>query len=148
MMLLNEIVRQYSKLQASLVRAFLETVQPTDLEFFHDIARSGRIYHDGEEWSWSRHGAGVAFRSERSGVTVDAHVGMAKAPEGVDAWRLVTFLESTGVRQVQHGEMNISAEDERGLSRLLEAMVDEKELQVKTGGHPRLLVPAPKSLSQ
>ncbi|WP_158620004.1 DUF6896 domain-containing protein [Corallococcus sicarius] len=122
----QEIIRQYSDLQASLVaslRSNLRHVQ--DWEFLTDVPKRGRLVVGDEGWRYGRHGAGVQFIGERTGRVVDAHVGLLRSPSAVDAWRLSQFCEAIGIATVHYGGRTFSAQDEGELELCLRELARE-----------------------
>lgn len=114
------VVLEFCDLQRRLVERFLEDVHSNDLERFSDIQRTGTLRVGAQQWSYTRHGAGVSF--EMPGTTVDAHVGLALFPDAVDGWRLLQYIESIGVATLTFAGELIAADDEKSLERLLERM--------------------------
>jgi hypothetical protein len=114
------VVLEFCDLQRRLVERFLEDVRPNDLERFSDVERTGTLRVGAQQWSYTRHGAGVSF--EIQGTTVDAHVGLALFPSAVDGWRLHQYLESIGVATLTFEGEHVAADDEKSLERLLERM--------------------------
>ena len=95
---LLDVTRAFTRVQSKLVRELLAAQALHDHEYFRDL-RDGTIALDGEQWTFHRHGAGVTFRSDR-GAVVNAHVALVEVPDGVDAWRLLLYLESLGIHEV------------------------------------------------
>ncbi len=114
------IIREYCRLQGSLVAAFLAETNPRDERYFLDVGRRGAVSVDGRKWDWHRHGGGVAFVDAATGETVDPHVGMVESPEAFDAWRLVTYLQSKGIAEVSYGSSSAAVADELEVERLIE----------------------------
>lgn len=123
------LLSQYASLQGRLVRKLLNLYQPKDRDTFRDVP-SGTLSMDGRTWTHRRHGAGVTFEDPRD-VKVNAHVGMAEYPEGVDGGRLFEYLESIDVDTVAFGgrEHNVTKHD---MDRILDEMVQGGLLQVVT----------------
>lgn len=92
-------VWEYCVLQGRLVRHFLATYSPRDLDRFRDVP-NGSFVLGTDCWKHTRHGAGVSFENG-DGVRVNAHVDMAEFPEGFDAGRLFEYLSSKGLRRVR-----------------------------------------------
>ncbi|XYH97564.1 DUF6896 domain-containing protein [Sorangium sp. So ce1128] len=97
-----QLLEQFASLQGRLVRKFLELYDPKDREGFRDAPR-GTLSMDGRTWKCQRHGAGIVF-VDLSGVRVNAHVGMAECPEGMDGGRLFEYLDSLGLSVVIFGD--------------------------------------------
>ncbi|WP_437814633.1 DUF6896 domain-containing protein [Sorangium sp. So ce1078] len=124
-----QLLSQYALLQGRLVRTFLNLYQPKDRETFRDVP-SGTLSMDGTTWTHQRHGAGVTF-VDPSDVKVNAHVGMAECPEGVDGGRLFEYLESIGVAVVVYGGQTYDVE-KRNMDRMLDEMVQGGLLRAVT----------------
>lgn len=106
-------IRRYVELQRSLVDAFKQAYPDvTDWEFLLDAPRRGEVVARNEIWRFQRHGAGLSFQ-HADGVTVDPHRHVS-IPEGFDAWRLLTYIESVG------GSPRYATEDQ--LESVLEAL--------------------------
>ncbi|WP_438006706.1 hypothetical protein WME89_50470 [Sorangium sp. So ce321] len=97
-----QLLEQFASLQGRLVRNFLELYAPKDREGYRD-APKGTLSTDGRTWKCQRHGAGVVF-VDLGGVRVNAHVGMAEYPEGMDGGRLFEYLDSLGLSVVIFGD--------------------------------------------
>jgi hypothetical protein len=91
-------IRRYIELQGMLLGAFREDFPDvSDWQFLLDAPRSGEVTVDGATWSFQKHGAGLSFR-RADGLTIDAHRHLC-VPEGIDAWRLLEYFESSNVDQ-------------------------------------------------
>jgi hypothetical protein len=91
-------IRRYIELQRILLAAFREAFPGvSDWRFLLDAPRSGELIVDGDTWSFRKHGAGLFFR-RADGLTIDAHRHLS-VPEGIDAWRLLEYFESSGCDQ-------------------------------------------------
>lgn len=89
-------IHRYIELQRTLLAAFKEAFPDvSDWEFLLDAPKSGEVIVDGESWLFRKHGAGLSFR-HADGVTIDAHRHLS-IPEGIDAWRLLKYIESSEV---------------------------------------------------
>ncbi|WP_437968479.1 hypothetical protein WMF04_03940 [Sorangium sp. So ce260] len=124
-----QLLSQYASLQGHLVRKLLNLHQPKDRETFRDVP-SGMLSMDGRTWAHRRHGAGVAFVNP-SGIKVNANVGMAEFPEGVDGGRLFEYLESIGATAVVFREQEHGV-TKRDVDRMLDEMVQGGLLRVVT----------------
>jgi hypothetical protein len=123
-----DLVLGYCELQLSLVECFLAFFRPKDREYFHDVERIGTLQLGTQTWRYTRHGAGVMFESPDA--VVDAHKGLAAWPRGVDAWRLLQYLESRGITEFSFdGEHTVIDYEEAGLERILRKMVQHGILQ-------------------
>ena len=114
------VVLEFCDLQRRLVERFLEDVRPKDVERFSDVERTGTLRVGSQQWTYTRHGAGISFESP--GMTVDAHVGLALFPSAIDGWRLLQYLESIGVTTLTFEGESAAADDEESLERLLARM--------------------------
>lgn len=89
-------IRRYIELQRMLLTAFSEAFPDvSDWQFLLDAPRSGEVIVDGDTWAFRKHGAGLSFR-RADGLTIDAHRYLT-VPEGIDAWRLLEYIESSDV---------------------------------------------------
>lgn len=89
-------IRRFIELQSRLMDAFKEAFPDvSEWQFLLDAPRSGEVVIDGDSWSFRKHGAGLSFR-RADGVTINAHRHLS-VPEGIDAWRLLEYLESSDV---------------------------------------------------
>lgn len=124
-------IRRYIELQSTLLAAFKEAFPDvTDWEFLLDAPRSGEVIVDGDNWSFRQHGAGLSFR-RADGVTIDAHRHLS-VPEGIDAWRLLEYIESSDVDR----DDSLS---ERSLEKELATLEDKGEIvSAQHGGLYRL----------
>lgn len=122
-----QLLTQFASLQGLLVRQYLDVCNPKDREGFRDAPR-GTLSTDGRTWKYQRHGAGVAF-VDLSGVRVNAHVGMAEHPEGVDGGRLFEYLDSLGLSVVIFGDREYDVTKSE-MDRMMEDMVQGGLLRV------------------
>ena len=66
--------------------------------------KDGVVIADGDEWSFHKHGAGVAFTRLRDGVIVDNDREFDR-PEFFNDWRLMSYLESINNREYEFQEI-------------------------------------------
>ena len=88
----SELVR-YVELQQGLVEALraYASVEPLMLH----IPRDGTLPFQDAVWAFHRHGAGVRFRNQPTGLTVDVH-DQLETPLLFDVWRLRSYFGSKG----------------------------------------------------
>ena len=140
------VVLELCALQRRLVERFLEDLRPNDLERFSDVARTGTLNVGTQSWSYTRHGAGVLFKTP--GATVDAHVGPAAFPDATDGWRLLQYLESIGVATLTfEGELTV-IDDEKDADRILDRMALAGILEtVRLRPPTRIFRPSPRRVA-
>jgi hypothetical protein len=92
------------------------------------IPKSGSIVLNNEVWCFQRHGSGVLFKSSKDGTVIDAHLGMIKAPDAFDAWRLMQYFESMGVGIAKYDDATYEVETERQVEVLLEKLSKDGHL--------------------
>ncbi|MCC6996752.1 MAG: hypothetical protein IT370_19220 [Deltaproteobacteria bacterium] len=93
---------EYRALQVGLI-GVLRAAHPgvRDWDALHELPRRGTVVFAGEEWGFMKHGAGVRFTGAGSGRIVDPDVELERCPGGIDAWRLVDYFESLGIKGVE-----------------------------------------------
>lgn len=87
-------IPHFVELQAGLLRSFLSAYPEvvSDYTLFH-APKSGKIRYDKDEWTFTRHGLGVEFRSMLNEVVVDVETQVCRESQ-FTAWRLASYLES------------------------------------------------------
>lgn len=93
--ILTEILKQFVELQIKLMAVFKEGHQHlSDWKFLLDFPNSGELEIDGESWSFNKHGSGLLFRNNQTGLVVDIHKDISN-PYQFDSWKLEQFIESS-----------------------------------------------------
>lgn len=124
------ILRNYVALQERLCGALFHEYPVADRVLLTDLPRRGLLRVDSDEWEFVRHGAGVRFFCRLSKETVDVHVEPVACPGGVDAWRLILYLESRGIRTVECNGERFNATSEPSLEEMLKVLCREGLLVV------------------
>lgn len=65
------------------------------------------------------------MRFSRGKVVVDAHWEPERFPDGVDAWRLMQYLDALGIRTLSLDGTEYAAEEETELYRMLVRLSDQ-----------------------
>jgi hypothetical protein len=95
------VLSQFCKTQAQLMTA-LTSLYP-QMRFTQQVLnlpRQGQVDIDGATWTFQRHGAGLRFTSALDGRVVDMHENLPRS-DVIDAWRLLQYLESQGVGDLE-----------------------------------------------
>ena len=127
----KDIIRllvEYARIQKELVdRIFANHDHPSGREnFVSSIPKSGFVTTN-EYWEYHVHGSGITFKQPRSGVVVDAHAAMVEVPNGIDSWRIGTYLESCGIDTVSYKGHHYPVDD-ASLRELFTRMQGDKML--------------------
>lgn len=95
MIILTEVLKQFVELQIKLMAVFKDGHQNlSDWLFLIDFPKSGELEVNGEFWSFNKHGSGLLFRNNSTGVVVDIYKNISK-PRQFDSWRLEQFIDSS-----------------------------------------------------
>ena len=93
-----QAIEELVSFQKALLRSVSDAYpSASDFRWLLDFPKNGTITAASFSWRFERHGAGMRF--VREGAPPNLVVNMHKAfdaPDVVDAWRLVEFLESAG----------------------------------------------------
>jgi hypothetical protein len=111
------VLTQFCETQALLMEAFRR--QHPEVTFTGtvlNLAPRGEVDVDGAIWRFQRHGPGLRFTSDAEGLVVDMHDNLPRT-DVVDAWRLLQYLESQGVAELEFAavEQALSAAAERSV---------------------------------
>jgi hypothetical protein len=101
------VLNRLCQAQAQLMAAFISRYP--EISFTQEVLNlpcHGQIDIDGTTWTFQRHGAGLRFTSASDGRVVDMHQSLPRS-DVIDAWRLLQYLESQGV-----GELEFAAVEE------------------------------------
>lgn len=86
---------EYVSLQQPLWSKILHACGGSVDSLLLDVLTSGFVDHDGQKWSFKKHGRGVLFSEEGGKRRVDLHDVSAEA-DRLDSWRLATYFEGLG----------------------------------------------------
>jgi len=92
--------------------------------------KSGIISAFGEEWQFTRHGAGILFEGKESKRIIDAHREIFSHSNSFDAWRLFPYFESLNYSEVVWKSNSFIADDDDELGKLLELLEQEHILEL------------------
>lgn len=116
---IKDAISAFVQLQKRLLERFRATYPDiSDWKFLIDAPKQGSIDLDGEFWLFRKHGGGLSFKNW-DGVTIDVHRNLS-TPNGLDAWRLMHFLESY--------DSDYQASSENEIVALLEELCKSGEL--------------------
>jgi len=135
----GRVVAEFARLQGALIGALLQLHPSAAPSIPLNLPRTGALIIGGDSWMWHQHGAGLEFVSAH-GVCVDAHTAMLDHPDGVDAWRLSTYLLSLGATMLMYESERVDAGEEREIERVLE-MMEHDGLLRRVGARTRLFEP-------
>lgn len=97
-------LREYSTIQQNL----LEVIASRYVfdKFLQSVPKSGEIYINFESWTYEKHGAGIRFSNKVTDVIVDAHTIRKEMMGAFDAWRILIYAESLGLRDLDEKKVN------------------------------------------
>ena len=104
MLITLEILKRFSSLQKGLLSALGEKYNLQDA-FLSELPWKGEIEVNGSHWTFVKHGRGVRFTNEMSGV-IDSHVINPNAPDAFDSWGVVQYLESVSCDELNERDIN------------------------------------------
>jgi hypothetical protein len=114
-------LKEFTLVQQKLCAALFQKHGLAD-KYLTNIPPSGLVKLDSEVWDFKKHGVGVCFERLSDRLVIDVHRYIESCPACVDPWRLVQYLESKNIRQLNVGSRVFDAEDEEALNALLEEL--------------------------
>lgn len=126
----KQLLREYAILQERLCDALFEQYPVDDVNLLTDLPKRGQLPLGDELWEFERHGSGVCFTHVSTKAIADAHTSPVACPAGIDAWRLIQYLESKGIKKLTHGSTEFAVTSEKLLERMLEQLSREGLLDV------------------
>lgn len=117
-----QLLREYAALQERLCDALFDQYPVDDANLLTDLPAQGTLPVGDDFWEFQRHGSGVCFTQPSTGQTVDAHADPVAQTKGIDAWRLVQYLESKGIEELVEDGVDFDATSERSLQEMLEKL--------------------------
>lgn len=135
-----EHMRIFAEVQAGLVFTLYNPSCGLRQLELNGIPKGGSLVLNKDIWSFQRHGSGVLFKANKDGTVIDAHLGMLKAPDAFDAWRLLQYFESVGVGSVEYANVSYGVAAERQVESLLEKLCKEGHLVALGNGLYKLSV--------
>lgn len=141
-----EHVRAFAGLQARLVFSLCNSCCGLKQLELNGIPKGGSLVLNNDVWGFQRHGSGVLFKAIKDGTVIDAHLGIFKAPDAFDAWRLLQYFESVGIGSAEYANASYGVATERQVEALLEKLCKEGHLvALGENGQYRLSVPTDSS---
>ena len=131
----KQLVTEYAVLQGRLCEELFNQHPVDDANYLTDLPKHGSLPLGNDLWEFKQHGSGVCFSHISSHEIVDAHIKPVSYPEGIDAWRLVLYLESKGVKALNHGRTEFDATNQRAVEQMLEVFCSEGLIQVTDRKH-------------
>jgi hypothetical protein len=118
----ESMLRDYAALQERLCEALFDRYPVDDATLLTDLPKRGSLPLGDELWEFERHGTGVCFTRVPTNEIVDVHADPVAHPGGIDAWRLVQYLESKGIETVNYGATKFDATKEKSLDEMLQRL--------------------------
>jgi hypothetical protein len=100
------------------------------MEVLLGLPKSGIIVLEEQSWTFRRHGAGVGFKRNRDGIEIEAHVRPFSLSRGIDAWRLLLFLESSGAKRLIADDQAFDVTSLEAVQTMLESLANSGTLEV------------------
>lgn len=124
------VLRDYVALQERLCKALFDRFPVKDTALLTDLPRRGLLPLGDTLWEFNRHGTGICFSCVSASEIVDAHAEPVAHPRGIDAWRLIHYLESRGIEALTHGGAEFDATREKSVEEMLRQLFGEDLLTV------------------
>lgn len=115
-------MRRFIELQSLLLATFRQTFPGvSDWDYLLDAPKTGELQVNGDTWVFRKHGRGIRFENQDV-IVVDAHQHIS-VECGIDAWRILVYIESFG------GSLSESL-GERALQEVFDELLDQGTLSM------------------
>lgn len=94
---LRSQVAGFSEIQADLLSRFAAEFPGATENLLLNSPKRGELRVRSTRWVFLKHGLGLRFTDLDQGLVIDAHKLYPGIRSPIDAWRLVQYLESTGM---------------------------------------------------
>lgn len=120
---INDLIAEFAETQSRLCLAVIEEYGlQDDGSVVFSAPKTGSLELNGKRWTFKRHGSGFRFISDDSGHVIDAHRNVVSCPAGIDAWRLLQFLETIDPADFDIAGEAGGLEDESKIDELLSSL--------------------------
>lgn len=119
---INELIAEFAETQNRLCQSVIDEYGPRDDgSIIFSVPKTGSLELNGERWTFKRHGSGLRFIDDQ-GHVIDAHRNVVSCPAGFDAWRLLQFIETADINNLDIAGEAGGLEDEAKVNELLSSL--------------------------